>query len=303
VRFVVVLAIVMAASTAHADEALDRARRLEAQLEYEQALAIVDNLIARGDSDPVRYAELRVFAGRLAGGLDRAQLAEDHFARALAVRPDLTLPEGTSPKITDPFGRAKARRQALVVGARAKQGVVVLEVTDPLGIVTGIAVRVRVDDEETEFVERQALRLTVGAKSRIASVAALDTAGNRVWIGTVAEETPAPLAIRVERYPRIARWSTWAIVAGVAASAGAVAVWQLDRAQTEWDRRSTDGTTTFTELKEVEDRGRRWSVAANISFGIAGAAAVATTIFAIRGSERITVLPGPGMGVGVSARF
>jgi hypothetical protein len=303
VRFVVVIATLLAARIASADDALDRARALEARLEYDQALAIVGNLLERGDADPDRYVELRVFAGRLAGGLERSQLAEDHFARALAVRPNLTLPDGTSPKITEPFERAKTRRPQLVVGAHAKQGVVVLEVTDPLGIVAGIAVRVRVDDEETQFVERKALRLTVGARSKIVGVAALDAAGNRVWIGHVAEEVIPPPAIRVVPRARIARWSTWAIVTGVAATGAVLAAWRFDVAQDEWDRRRADGSASFSELEAIEDRGKRWSLVANLGFGIAGAAAIATTIFAVRGSERVYVTPGPGAGVGVAARF
>src|SRR5262245_5385207 len=101
------------ANVAHAEDELARARQLEGQLEYEQALAIVEAALARGGAEPARWVELHLLAGRLAAGLDRARVAEDHFARVLALRPETTLPEGTSPKLTAPLAAARARPTAL----------------------------------------------------------------------------------------------------------------------------------------------------------------------------------------------
>src|SRR4051812_12229978 len=94
----------LTAGTARAGDDLAEAIRLEAALEYDQALAIVDRMIAAGTvTEPARLAELHLSAGRLAAGLDHADIARDHFARALALRPELALPAGTSPKLTAPF--------------------------------------------------------------------------------------------------------------------------------------------------------------------------------------------------------
>lgn len=303
-RFVVVLALIAATSTVRAESnELETARQLEAQLEYERALAIVDKILARGGSDPVAYAELELFAGKLAAGLERPQLAEAHFGRAIAVKPDLALPDGTSPKITEPFARAKSRKLPLLVTARSKQGLVTIEATDALGMIRGISVHVRVGDKHADLVERSALRVVIGKDAEVVEVSALDVNGNRLWVGAPLVDTPRVVTpvTRRELRPRLTRWPTWAAITGVALFGGAVAAWRFDSAQNEFDRRRIDGMTDFSELERIEARGKRWSVAANISFGVAAVAAIATTIFAVRGSSYdVIVTPA---GVNVTARF
>ena len=295
------LVLALLVATARADD-LDRARQLEAQLEYDQALAIVDQILARGGADPARYVELQMFGGKLAAGLDRDALAEQYFARAIAVKPDIGLPVGTSPKIAVPFTRARSRKDPLVIGARRQQGVVALDVGDALGIVRGIAVRVQVGDKQAELVERSAISIVVGADAKIVEVAALDVAGNRLWIGTLADEPVRP-GERREPRARIARWSTWAIATGVAASGTAIAAWRFSVAQDEFDRKRADGMTSFTELRAIEDRGKRWGLVTNVGLGVTAAAGIATLVFALRGSERIVVTPGPAAGVAITAHF
>jgi hypothetical protein len=302
VRVAAVIAIVLAARVAYADDELARARQLEAQLEYDQALAIVEGLLARGGADPARYVELRMFAGKLAGGLDRARVAEDHFARAIAVRPDVDLPDGTSPKLTEPFARAKSRKLPLIVRATNKHGLVALDVTDALGIVAGIAVHTVVGGKHADLVERTALRLVVAGDAIVVEVAALDASGNRLWIGApVVESTPAPpfVASRERRF--YARWTTWAGATAVALAAGAFAAWRFDSAQNEWDALRARGED-FSELERVEDRGKRWGLAANISAGVALAAGVTAIVVGVRGRS-VTIAPGPATGVGVAGRF
>ena len=301
-RFAVLLVLIAVTGGARADD-LERARQLEVQLEYEQALAIVDEILARGGADPARYVELQMFGGKLAGGLDRDELAEQYFARAIAVKPDVALPEGTSPKIATPFLRARGRKYPLLVSAHAKQGLVTLEVGDAIGIVRGIAVRVQVGDKHADLVERSARSVMVGPDAKILQVAALDVAGNQLWVGTIHEEPVVVVPPRRELRPRIARWSTWAIATGVVASATAIAAWRFSVAQDEFDRRRADGITDFTELRAIEDRGKRWGLGTNVGLGVTAATGIATIVFALRGSTRIVVTPGPGTGIGMTARF
>src|SRR5258708_28010751 len=96
-RALATLALLAFATTARADDALVDARRLQAALEYEQALAIVERAITGGGADHDRLVELHVLAGTLAGGLDRAGVAEHHFARAPPLAPPTTLPPPTPP--------------------------------------------------------------------------------------------------------------------------------------------------------------------------------------------------------------
>jgi len=305
VRLALVASIVIAlAGAARADDELARAHELEAKLEYEQALAIVERVLAAGDADPGRLVELHVFAGKLAAGLDRARLAEDHYARALAITPALALPDGASPKLTAPFAAAKARVQPLRVTATRERGAIAIAADDALGMVAGIAARTA----DGELVERHALRIAVPAGAEVREVAALDASGNRVWVGPAPVESaskppPPPPPPPGGGEPRdtpafYARPLTWAAVTGVALVVGGVAAWRFSADQRRWTELRDEGGHEYDELHALETRGRRWGLAANIGFGVAIAAGVTT------GITWVTHLrPGPGAGVGAAVRF
>lgn len=304
------LALALAADRAHAEDELARARRLEAQLEYEPALAIVEGALARGGADPARTVELHLLAGRLAAGLDRARAAEDHFARVLALAPGTALPEGTSPKLTAPFAAARARSAPLEVRATAVRGLVTLVVSrDALGLVAGIAVHV-VDGAggHRDLVERGATRLAIPPGTTAIEAAALDASGNRLWVGAPPAEPaladrppPPPPGAR----PRYARAEAWAVASGVVLAGAGLAAWRFVAAQREWDRLRDGGMTDFSELERIERRGRRWGLAANLGFGAGGAAAIVAGALWLsgRGEPRATVAPGPGAGAAVRVTF
>jgi len=304
VRFALAATFVIAlANDVRADDDLARAHQLEAKLEYEQALAIVDGLLAKGGADPARVIELHVFAGKLSAGLDRARLAEDHYARALALDPTLTLPDGTSPKLTAPFAAAKGRTQPLSVDVSITRGVVTLAARDALAMVAGIAVRT---SDGRELVERSATRLTLPTNSKPAEVAALDASGNRIWVGPPPAETlvvtppppPPPPPPRHETPAFYARPITWAAATGVALAFTGVAAWRFSVNQRRWNELRDEGGHEYDELYAVETRGRRWSLAANIGLGVAAATGIVTGIVWLR-----HLRPGPGAGVGAAARF
>lgn len=286
-RRAVVCALVAIATRAYAEDELAQARRLEASLEYEKALAIVDRVIARGGADPAHVVELHMFAGRLAAGLDRAALAEDHFARVLALVPTATLPAGTSPKLTAPFEAARVRARPLVVSPTVAHGLVTLEAElDSLGLVHGIAVHVVEHGVHRDIVERNALRVVVPETATIVEISALDSDGNRVWVGPPphAPEPPpttitAPVVVH-HGTPFYARWSTYAIAGGVVLAGAGVCAWRLDVAQTDFDELK-QGPHDYSKLTEVATRGDRWALAANIGFGVAGAALATSLIVAL----------------------
>lgn len=245
----VTLALVLGlAATARADDGLAEATRLEAALEYDQALAIVTHLIERGTAtDPHQLAELHFFAGRLAAGLDRADEARQHFAIALALTPALALPAGTSPKLLAPFEQAHATTVPLRVHATAGRDVVVD--ADPLALVA-----------RTEVTAAHAR--------------ALDAHGNVVWAGDVPAPPPPPPA-----GPGLAaRWSTWAVTSGAALVVGGLCAWRFQVAQDDWDAFSQDGMHDYSQLRAIERRGERWGLAADVGLGVAAAAGVTATI-------------------------
>lgn len=304
------LATVLVAATAIAEadaprDAIERARELEAQLAYDDALAIVESAIASGQSDRTRLVELHLLAGRLAAGLDRAQLAEEHFAVVLALDPARTLPEGTSPKLAVPFTVARTKAVPLVVTLAMTAAEVAVEANAAL--VAGIAVRLADGSTRSEPAATRLAR----PPGEIVEVRALDRHGNTLWIGS----PPRPqtngagtgqTTTRVEtvRPHVLARWTTWAAVTGVALAAGGVAAWRFSVAQDEFDDRRGDGTTSYSDLQAIEDRGRRWGLAANIGFGVAAATAITSVICLVRApaEKRVVVTAGAGT-IGVAGRF
>jgi hypothetical protein len=305
--FLAVAATAVIAVPARADDSLAEARRREAALDYQGALTIVEGAIAAGGADPGRLAELHLFAGRLAAGLDRPDRAEGHFARVLALRPETRLPAGTSPKLTAPFDAARARLVPLRLSVTSTQGLVTLHLdADALGLVAGIQVHV-VDGAglHSDVVAERATRVAIPSGTSATEVSALDARGNRLWIGAIPVVL-GPRGIGRERRSVVARWPLWAVVTGVAVGTGAVATWQLRSAQDAWDRGRASGTAEFSELQDIERRGRRWGWTANIAFGAAVVTGLVTLSFSIRGDHgpiAFSVGPGPGTGLALGGQF
>ena len=317
--------VAVLAQVAFADDELAEARRLEAALDYAGALALVDRALAHGGADPGRLVELHVLAGRLAAGLDRAELARGHFARALALRPELALPAGTSPKLTAPFEAARARSVPLRLHATSAHGLVTLQLdADPLGLVAGIRVHV-VDaaGAHAEVSERAATRIVIPTGTTAIEIAALDAQGNQVWLGAAPAEVAlgaggvtggvtggltggTGAAPQPPRPHLLARWSTWAITTGVVAGAAGFAAWRFRSAQHDWDELAATGTADYAELAAVEDRGRRWGLAANLGLGVAtltGLSAIVLYLRAPSPARRGSLLVGPGPTLGISGQF
>lgn len=282
---------------------LAEARRFEAALDYAAALAIVESVLAAGGGDsPDRFVELHLYAGRLAAGLDRTAIAEDHYLRALALRPEGTLPEGTSPKLIAPLDAARRRAVPLRLSVIAVDGAVSFLVdADALGLVRGIALTVTGPDQRRrELIERGALRLAVPAGTTAVEVAALDANGNRLFRGV----PPAELARRSRadafapaRPSFPARWSTWAVTTGVVLGAGAFSAWRFSIAQHDWDRmRAEPERFDYSALTTVEDRGRRWGLVANVAFGVAALTGITSFVLYYRQRGSRVLVSATGIG-------
>jgi hypothetical protein len=241
VRIVAVLLLLLLASVAHADP-LDDAKRLEAQLDFEPALVIVEKLINDGGNDRAHLVELHLFAGKLAAGLDRREAAEDHFARAISLAPSTTLPEGISPKIALPFAAARAHSGPLVI--------------NELG---------QVEDDPANVVE--SVR-KVGDQ-----IVAFDVHDNMVWSKRIEE--PRAIIVEPVRRPFYKRPVVWGSVALTTLAIAGVGAWRFSSAQNEWDERTAAGMTDYSTLQAIEDRGHRWGVVANVG---AVAAALSTIL-------------------------
>ncbi len=296
----IALVLAVSATTARADDdPLATAIQLEAQLDYEGALAVVERVISQGGADHDRLVTLHLFAGRLAAGLERTAVAEDHFARVLALDPTQSFADGTSPKITDPFERARSRSKPLRITAEIKpDAITIVPETDPLGLAAGIAVRLAGSERELRDLQKRRMVIPTGAHA--IEVSALDAFGNRVWSQTI-EAHAGPVDTRVSTLrPLYARWPFWATATVVAAGAGSLCAWRFSVAQDEWDELKDGGNADYSELRSVEDRGKRWALAANISFGAAAITALATLYTAARGSTTTAVVTAQSDAVGLA---
>jgi hypothetical protein len=241
VRIVVVLLLLLLASIAHADP-LDDAKRLEAQLDFEPALAIVEKLINDGGNDRDHLVELHLFAGKLAAGLDKREVAEDHFARALSLAPSTTLPEGISPKIALPFAAARAHSGPLVISDAGQVQ------SDPVNLVS----TVRTDRDR---------------------LVAFDVHDNLLW--SMPIEQPRSIIVEPVHRPFYKRPVVWGSVALTSLVVAGIGAWRFSSAQNEWDERKAAGMTDYTTLQSIEDRGHRWGLVANVG---AVAAALSTVV-------------------------
>lgn len=255
---IVVVAILLVAGLARADAPhvddpeLAHAKELEAKLEYEQALTLVEKIIVEGHADRAKLVELHFLAGKLAAGLDRVEVAQEHFARVLSLEPSTSLPDGTSPKITTPFDAARGQTAPLRISLR---GQAIVVDADPLQLVSRTEVR---GDEALAF----------------------DAYGNVVWaqhVAPIAEPPPPPPHNDRPLWKRPVFWG--GIAAGTAAVAG-VGAWRFDVAQTQWNDMKAEGGHDYSELTAVEDRGRRWGLVTNISLAAALLSTVATIVIA-----------------------
>lgn len=286
-------------ASAHADVVTDplvEAKRLESQLEFEPALVIVEKLIAQGGNERDRFLELNLFAGKLAAGLDRGAVAEEHFARVLALDPQRVLPDGTSPKITGPFDAARARTTLLRVTAKVEAGTASLAVeSDVLNLVGGIAVLL-VDGRELRGTGTQ---LAIPSSPRVDQISALDAFGNRLWTQTIAQ--PLQRVPGTDR-PIYARWQLYAVLGAGGLAAGGFGAWRMHVAQSEFDRLKAEGGHDFSQLREIEQRGDKWALVANIGFGVGAAGVLAATIVYLTHRDESHVYATPS-SVGVVGRF
>lgn len=201
------LALVAAQATATAQKKgpTDRARNEIGELRYEDAQKTIEKAIKSGTNGPADMAELYLLLGEVKASLGDDEAAEDSFKRALAIDPAAQLRDGLSPKIREPFGKArKAMRgkKPLALQHRIlKQDpptIAVLVQSDPFGMVIGGRLIFKNADGAERSVagmgkERIDLKLPKGTSKF--TVAGIDDHGNRlIELGSASE----PLTLDIE---------------------------------------------------------------------------------------------------------
>ena len=297
--FAVVIAV-PAAARADGD-LVTKAKAEMAQLNYDAAIALLEQAEASGQNQPADMAEIYRATAESHAAMGRGDSAETAFRRLLALDPSIELPAGSSPKLTGPFTAARdflAGRRIAVECRKGADGAASLIVkSDPVDLVAGARLLTGDGGAIGEDVKGQArIALAAPRGTRPAACAALDGHGN---VLARADLTDAPAdsaptdvaggtgggevvstapAERGER-PIYARW--W-LYAGLGAAAGGVALYYgLKMKQAEDDleelhRRTIeepDHDITYADALAVQDRGEGYARNANIAM-------VATGVFA-----------------------
>jgi hypothetical protein len=288
-------------------DALDEARALEGTLDYERALVIVDREIARGAATSrARLVELHLLAGKLAAGLDHPDVAQAHFARALALSPEVRLPDGTSPKITAPFEAALATtpRLAITLSPRTHGADSVMHADvgpDPAHVFSGL----RLVGPSSQPVVAVGTEVAVPHGWAPSSVEAIDEYGNVLDRASVtAPEVPVvPVAPAPE--PIYRRWSTWAIAAGGALAIGGIGAARFGAAQDQWTQLESVGGHEYSELATIEAHGRDWGLVADIGLGVASVTALtAIVMYALHDDRPRALAPTASAGaLGLAIAF
>lgn len=184
---------------------LERARTEIGELRYEDAQKTVDKALRSGTNGPAEMAELYLLAGEVQASLGDDEAAQEAFRKALVIDPSAELREGLSPKIREPFAKARRamkNKKPLAIQHRILKPdpptIAVLVESDPFGMVIGGRLIYRNADGSERSVagmgkQRVDLRLPRGTGKFM--VAAIDEHGNRlVVLGSESE----PLTLDIE---------------------------------------------------------------------------------------------------------
>jgi len=294
------LAIAVPAVARADDDLVAKAKAEMAQLDYDAAIALLEQAEATGQNQPADMAEIFRATAESHAAMGRGAAAETAFRRLLALVPTFELPAGSSPKLTGPFSAARdflAGRSITVECRRAADGAASLVVkSDPVDLVAGARLLGRHGGTIGEDAKGQGrVALVAPGGTSPAACAALDQHGNVLARADLteapAESAPAQVtappsggevvssapAERGER-PLYARW--W-VYAGLGAAAGGVAIYYgLKMKSAEDDLVALHEATmvpghniTYQDALDIEDRGKGYARNANIAL-------VATGVFA-----------------------
>lgn len=313
----------LAPASASADDNpdLDRARELEAALDYREAYEALAAALARGDSAPKDVAAMHRLGGQLAAGLGEADQAARHFENYLALDPDGELPEGASPKLTDPFIAARSELRGRRLAATHVVTGSSLEVTvqDPSNMVHAIRVALYgpgVLPGETRRIEDEPpYRVTLPPTRPLRFTITILDKHDNLLLELGSEGSPIEIGGAGSRRRAATRPLTWAIASGASGAAALAFGLLARRAQSDLDglsQRAIDEpfTVSFDDFKDVEARGDRWALATNISLAVAGLSGFAAVALWLsqRGDDEEVITPTASASpeaftIGARARF
>ena len=255
-----------------AQQHVDRARAAIEQLRYDRALEELDAALRAGDSDPRGVATILRMLGEVNAALDLPETAVQHFQRLLALDPTATLGD-VSPKIAQPFtdarsaGRPPLRAHTEIVHVPVPAIAVIID-SDPLSMVAGA--RAIADGRRLEARGSNRIELALPPAEHLeVQVSVLDRYGNRLL------DLPPLLYEKLEPPVRSPAY-LWTLAVGGASAVTGILFGLASRSNEDDARRFTAESSLhdYREVQSLQDSARHDALAANISFGVAGACAI-----------------------------
>jgi hypothetical protein len=326
IRGLVATAIVVAfVHTAHAESALDDARKAVDSSDYMGARTALTAALDAGNASPSDLAEIYKLTGVVAGALGEADAATAAFAKWIALDPKAALPPGTSPKIMRPFSAASEKaKKGELLKVRTETSVTppsitVIVAADPLHLVAGAHVMASVDgalEQAFDGKGHDRIKIDLPKGKRLdLRVAVLDSQGNHlvelgsadvpiviVGEGTTALDHDVSAVLQTKHespktspatpsHPRplYATWWVWGAGAAVFGGVGAYFGFAGRSAANDLDHlNATSSDHQFSEARDLESTARRDLLVFDIGMGIAGAAAIGAAILYVTEPRIVT---------------
>lgn len=317
-----------ASHEAYADGAVPTAEEHLEELRFEEAQALAQSVLSKGKSDPQEVGRLYMVLGRVAASLGEDSEAVAMFHNALSIDATLRLPDGVSPKLSEPFATAQARLEgATPIAIEVQQldaGLLVVRVdSDPANLVGGAQVvyKIKGKSKTQRGTGRSTIEIVVPESASAIEVTALDMQGNRLTAkqnllskksapsvevsSTVTKEPSTPGPALYER------WEIYGGAAGIALLGGLYLGKTADDAASEVSKLE-DGTE-FSVAKALEEKATSRALYANITFAGAGLLGAAAVWMYTRGDDEpearaktaivVPTVSRDGLGIGASLRF
>jgi hypothetical protein len=338
--FVLLLAAVAPAAAEDGGALLDQAQQAIDDIDFDAARKLAQQALESGKLEGKELHRAYRLAGDSAAALGDAKGAKDQYLRWIILDPKAALPAGSSPKFAMPFNEARAQADKIgrfavdvAINRQKDKLEIVLSAHDPLSMIVGMKLQIG-DASIVSVTGTRAVLPTADANTVAVSVAVVDEHGNQLSYRNVAagsSSRPNPdhgngggktnpdgngggdiIAGPVQPthrggWPTIIRWPVWTGLAVVAGGAGGFFAYQTRQTEDELTAlNASSDMHTFDEAESVRERGERQALFANISFGVAGAAAIGAILAFALEPDRVEILPAPtsgGAAVSATIRF
>jgi len=283
-------------SAAFADPIIEKAEAELAELRFDDAKELATKALLEGTRGPKDTASLYMILGRIAASLGDSKEAKTYFRSALSIEKSTTLPDGVSPKLSEPFAAAQsslgdASPIAMLAEIDEQHQLSIQFTSDPAKLVGGAEARFVLRGKATTLREKgiDIVRLDIPAEASTLTVVATDKFGNALNEAVPVDTGRSPqvldkpktkstkaIGASASTSPPLHR--RWELYAGLAVATMGTGAFFGNASQSKTDEiaQLPDGTE-FSIAQGLEDDAKSKALVANLSFaatGLLGAAAI-----------------------------